>query len=134
MSSALGGLTILGTQLQPGLEAAETGINATSIKVKYMPEFITKLKNYQNQTTGRVVPTVASRQITIVYEFVIGSSTGLTTATFLVDSASLITNDKAEFGSPVGIVMLDDVEADQTREGIRTVTMNLTSDPLFTAV
>lgn len=127
-------LSVLGTTLQYGLESAETGINATSVKVKYMPEFSVKTKNYQNQTTGTIRPTLASRQITIEYEFITGSSTGLTTATFIADSASLITNDKTEFGSPVGLILLDDAEVGQTRDGLRTVTMNFSSDPLFTAV
>lgn len=134
MSSVLGGLTILGLQLQPGLEAAETGINASSVVVVYKPEFIIKTKNYQNQTAGRVVPTVASRDITIEAEFIIGSSTGLTTATFLADSASLISNDKAEYGSPVGAIMMDDVTVTQTREGLRSESWKLTSDPIFTTV
>lgn len=127
-------LSVLGTALQAGLEAAETGINATSITVTYKPEFILKTKNYLNQTVGRIVPTLASREISIDYEYITGSSTGLTTATFIADSASLISNDKAEFGSPAGVILLDSVDVNQTREGLRTVSMKLSSDPLFTAV
>lgn len=134
MATAYGGLTGLGTLIQYGLESAEVGINATQIRVKYMPEINQKVKNYQNQTTGKVVTTLASRQITVEAEYIQASSTGLTTATFLADCASLITNDKAEYGSPAGVILLDDVEVTQTREGARTETWNLSSDPLFTSV
>lgn len=127
-------LSVLGTALQSGLESAEVGINATSVSVTYKPEFITKTKNYQNQTTGRILPTLASREFKIDYEYITGSATGLTTATFLVDSASLIANDKTEFGAAAGIIMLDSADVNQTREGLRTVSMSLSSDPLFTAV
>lgn len=127
-------LSVLGLALQAGLEITEVGINATSVAVDYMPEWIIKTKNFQNQTVGRILPTLASRLFKIAYEFITGSSTGLTTATFLVDSASLIANDKAEFGSPAGIILLDKATVTQTREGLRSVDMELSSDPLFTAV
>lgn len=127
-------LSVLGTLLQYGLELNETGINAISVAVTYKPEFIIKTKQYLGQTAGRILPTLASREFAIEAEELTSSAAGLMLATFLVDQASVILNDKTEFGSPAGIILLDEVTVKQEREGLRSLSFKLTSDPLFTSV
>lgn len=127
-------LSVLGLLLQYGLELAETGLNATSMSVTYKPEFIIKTKQFQGQTGGRIVPTLASREIDISAEVLTSAAAGLMLATFLVSQSSNIANDVADFGAPAGIIMLDSVTVKQEREGLRNVDFKLSSDPLFTAV
>ncbi len=126
--------SVLGTLLQYGLELAETGLNATKFSVRYEPEFMVKTKNHQNQTTGRILPTVASRKISVDAEVLTSGAAGMMLATFLVDQASHLANDVGDFGSPVGIIMLNSADVEQTRDGLRSVRFELESDPLFTAV
>ena len=127
-------LSVLGLLLQSGLELNETGINCTSFSVTYKPEFITKTKNFQNQTAGRILPTLASREISIDCEVLTSAAAGLMLATFLAGLAASIANDISDFGSPAGLIMLDSVDVKQGREELRTASFKLSSDPLFTAV
>lgn len=126
------GLTVIGLALQEGLESPEVGINCTRFVVDYKPEFIKKGKNYQGQTVTRVFPTIPSREFTVEAEEITGASTGLSGATFIADCAALLTNDKAQFGSPVGTIYLDSVTVTQENEGWRTNSYKLSSDPLIT--
>lgn len=138
MSNVIGGLTVLGTLIQPGIELAETGGNVKKVMAKYMPGVARKTTNYQEEVTGRVVSTTPSCNISIEMEDLTSSAAGLFTATFIAGCASLISNDVSQFfptpGTHVGLIMLDDVEVNQVPGSNRTTTFNLSSDPQFTAV
>lgn len=127
-------LSVLGLLIQPGLELAQTGINASAHNITYKPEWVRKTPNFQNQTVGRALPSLASRELTISGDFLNQTAAGIMTATFLVDSAGIITNDVAEFGGAVGVLMLDEVTVTQERASDRSLSFKFSSDPLFTAV
>ncbi len=133
---ALSTLTAAALAVTYGVASAETGLNVTGFDFTTAPEFIEKIKNYQNQTVGRIEPTIPSGKITITAETLTAAASGMMTATFLTDCASLIANEKTGFGALVsaGLIMLDSVEENQSRTGIRTIKFMLTKDPLMTAV
>lgn len=126
------GLSVLGAAfiVSPGIELAETGINVKSFSVRYFAEVNRKTKNHKDETVGKVVSTVPSREINIKGE-VLGA-TGIMALTWI--AGATLANDTTTFGSAVGLILMDDCTEAQEASGNRSIDMNLTSDPLFTAV
>ncbi len=121
-------LTYLGTAtaLQRGIELAETSISVASFTVRYFPEVNERLQNNLGETAGRVVSTLASREVTIEGE-VTAASGGVMGYTFL--AACTPANDVADFGSPSGGLYMHEATVTQSRADWRKVSVRLESNP-----
>jgi len=120
--------TIIGGNAQLSIEAAETGINVSSFKVRYYPEIDAKLAGITGETIIRGRSSDFSRDVSISGE--VTGSDGLMAVT--LTSAVSVANDAATFGGAGGGLYLQDVTETQTRgENWRSIDMNLTSNPLL---
>lgn len=113
------------TAAQKGVELDETGINIASIVVRYFAEIKDKLMGKTGEARGFAVSTVPSRDITIEGE--VGTALGLMALTWI--AAATLANDTTTFGSATGGIYLDEVTETQTREGWRSVSFRLSSNP-----
>lgn len=114
------------TGLQRGVETAETSIGVTSFIVRYFPRVIEFHENNLGERDGRVVSTVASREVTIEGE-VTATTLGVMAYTFL--AAVTPANDVADFGSPTGGLYMTEATVTQSRANWRSVSIRLESDP-----
>ncbi len=123
-------LTYLGTAtaLQRGCENAETGVSINTFTVRYFPEVNERLQNNLGETAGRVVSTVASREVTLEAE--VTGTTGVMVYTFL--AACVPANDVADFGSPTGGLYMHEATVTQSRADWRKVNIRLESNPGLT--
>lgn len=123
-----GALTIIGsglTGLQRGIEVAEVGIGVLSFQVRYFPGVQEDHQNNLGEVDGRVVSTVASREVTLEGE--VTGATGVMAWTFLV--ASVPANDIVDFGSPTGGLYLQEVTVTQSRADWKKASFRLASNP-----
>lgn len=120
-------LTYFGTAVnqQRGVELAETGISVTSFSVEYFPEVSEYLQNNLGESTGAVVSSSPSRNITI--EGAVTGSAGRMADAF-TSAVSTIANDVTTYGGSGGIYMKRAAE-NQTQAGWRAVTLNYESRP-----
>lgn len=121
-------LTIIGsglTGLQRGIELAEVGVGVTTFTVRYFPGVKEDHQNNLGEVDGRVVSTVASREVTIEGE--VTGATGVMAFTFL--ASCTVANDIADFGSPTGGLYLQEATTTQSRGDWRKVTLRLESNP-----
>ena len=120
-------LTYLGsaTALQRGVELAEPGISVKSFEVDYFPEVDEFLQNNLGETSGGVVSTTPSRDITIIGE--VTGTTGHMSDTFIA-AVTIITNDLTTFGGSGG-VYLKRARERQERASWRDVTLDFKSRP-----
>lgn len=114
------------TGLQRGIELAETGLSVSSFTVRYFPRVNEPHESNLGERDGRVVSTLASREITIDGD--VTGSTGRMADTF-VAAVTGIANDIAEFGSPTGGVYLQEATVSQAKADWRRVSLRYESDP-----
>lgn len=122
-----GALTIIGSGvsgLQRGVESAETGISVRQVTARYFPRVREELLDNLGERKALVVSTVASTEITIEGE--VTGATGVMAFTFL--TACTVANDKADFGSPTGLLLMVEATVTQERGGWRSVSVRLESD------
>lgn len=115
------------TSLQRGVETAEPGIGVRSFVVRYFPEVNEFHQDNFGESDGKVVSSLASREITIDGE-VTGSTTGRMIDTFTA-AITTIANDKAQFGSPTGGIYLQEATESQSRAEWRSVNLRYESRP-----
>jgi hypothetical protein len=123
-----GALTLIGTgisALSRGVELAETGIGVLSFEVRYFPRVDEWHENNLGERDGRVLSTVASREITLEGE--VTGATGVMAHTFI--AACTLANDVADFGSPTGGIYLQEATTTQSRADWRKVRLRYESDP-----
>lgn len=113
------------TALQRGVELAEPGISVKRFDVDYFPEVDEFLQNNLGESSGAVVSTTPSRDITIE-----GEVTGTTghMADVFTAAVTTIANDVATFGGSGGIYLKRARET-QERASWRAVTLDFKSRP-----
>ena len=117
------------TSLQRGVETGEPGIGVRSFVVRYFPEVNEFHQNNLGESDGKVVSTLASREITIDGE-VTGATTGRMIDTF-VAAITTIANDVAEFSAATGGIYLQEATSNQGRAEWRSVNLRYESHPLL---
>ena len=117
------------TSLQRGVETGEPGIGVRSHTVRYHPEVNEFHQNNLGESDGKVVSTLASREITIDGE-VTGATTGRMIDTF-VAAITTIANDVTSFGSATGGIYLQEATESQSRAEWRSVNLRYESHPLL---
>lgn len=122
-------LTYIGsaTALQRGVETAESGIAVTSFSVRYFPEVNEFHQNNLGESDGKVVSSVASREVTVAGE--VTGSGGVMSHTFI--AACTLANDTTTFGSATGGLYLQEATESQERAGWRSVSLRYESHPLL---
>lgn len=121
-------LTLIGSgisALQRGVELAETGIGVLSFEVRYFPRVNEYHENNLGERDGKVVSTVASREVTLEGE--VTGATGIMAHTFL--AACAVANDITDFGSPTGGLYMQEATVTQARADWRKVRTRYESDP-----
>lgn len=121
---------------QRGLEAAETGINASSFSCRYFMQFKDFVANYQGQNIGFATPDKLSREVSVDGEVSsIGSLSGLMAVYW--NAAVTFGNDVGTFvaasgGSNAGGFYVDEITESQSRDGWRSISLRASSHPLCT--
>lgn len=115
------------TGFQRGVEVDETGINIERIEVRVFPEFKEKLPNREGQSRGFAHPDLPSREVKLNGE--ISGATGVMAMEF--GTPLTLANDIDYFGADDGDLYGDEATVTQGRQDWKSVSMNLSSDPLI---